>query len=455
MTRSFLAFFISVLLASSCDKQDDPDTVGTGTDDDTLSTVAYEESRDVILNPERGFMHTWAVQSGGEPVSTAQLQALKSEDVSIILRIYYLKDFKNSALSENQLTLIKTDFERFRQAGIKCVLRFAYTDSMSDPDAPLDVVENHIDQLSPIVSENADIIAFVQAGFIGAWGEWHSSSNDLTTLTNKKIILEKLLSAFPPNVKIQVRTPGYKKEIFGESQPMDATTGYGNSNIARVGFHNDCFMASIDDYGTYQDVAADKQYISQEALYVPTGGETCPPSGIPIASCTTAENEMELLKWTYLNLDYYGPVLNEWRLNSCFENFQKRLGYRIVMEESVVPKALVGPSFDFKIKLGNVGFAPVYINKNTFLVLKSTTGTETKIALDLDVRKIAPGSTYEYATSVNVVSLASGEYSLFLDIQDEQPTLADRTDYKVRLANNSTWESTTGYNNLMQTIKIE
>ena len=78
-----------------------------------------------------------------------------------------------------------------------------------------------------------------------------------------------MLEVLPKEIKIQVRTPLYKQEAFDYSTPMNETIGYGTTDIARVGFHNDCFLASADDYGTYQNISVEKDYISKEALFVP------------------------------------------------------------------------------------------------------------------------------------------------------------------------------------------
>ncbi|MGC1633472.1 MAG: DUF4874 domain-containing protein, partial [Gelidibacter sp.] len=249
--------------------------------DDSVVEIAYKASTSVISNPERGFMHQWSVASEGAPLNLVTLESLKNENVTIILRLYNLASFKNSDLSEVQLNLIKTDFERLRTAGVKCVLRFAYNENQDETDAPLSIIERHLDQLKPIFTDNADVIAFVQAGFIGAWGEWYYTTNNLTTPENKKAVVKKLLEVLPKEIKIQLRTPLYKQQAFNYSTPIDASVGYGTADIARVGFHNDCFLASTDDYGTYQNVTIEKSYVSKEAFFVPTGGETCPPVDVP------------------------------------------------------------------------------------------------------------------------------------------------------------------------------
>lgn len=426
-----------------------------GGSDDTINDITYQASSEVISNPERGFMHTWSVDSEGTPLSEVTLNSLKNENVTIILRLYYLDAFKDSDLSTTQLDLIKTDFERLRNTGVKCVLRFAYNSDQNDTDAPLSIIESHLDQLKPIFADNADVIAFVQAGFIGSWGEWHTTTNNLTTLANKKAVMDKLLEAFPDELKIQLRTPRYKQEIFDYSTAIDASVGYGTTDIARVGFHNDCFLASVDDYGTYSNVSEEKNYISKEALFVPTGGETCPPSGIPTASCATADTEMALLKWTYLNLDWYGPVINVWKSNSCFTDFQKELGYRLVLKSAALEReATANGSFELNTVIDNIGYAPVYNAKNAFLVFKASDGTLYKKALNFDVRKVVSAVDYELKESVSLSGIPAGQYELLLKIEDIHSTISDRSEYSIQLANKDTWVSNDGLNKLLHTLTI-
>lgn len=446
--------FACIFFNSSCQGESDPIEE---TPDKSLISITYNQSKEIFSNPERGFMHTWTVFSEGNALKETTLTYLKQENVSIILRLYYLEKFKETELSDTQLNLIKTDFERLRNSGIKCVLRFAYTDSMDEPDAPLSIVEKHLDQLKPIFTENADVIAFVQAGFIGAWGEWHASSNGLTSLANKKAVLNKLLEVFPKEVKIQLRTPKAKQEIFDYTTAMGPDTGYGESNKARVGFHNDCFMASATDYGTYENPTEEKQFISQEAFFVPTGGETCPPTDVPLASCNTAETEMTLLKWTYLNLDYYGPVLQEWRNGNCFEDFERKLGYRLSLKlANLKPEASVNGNYNLSTTINNLGFAPVYNSKNSYLVFRSTSNGEVfKKKLGFDVRKVVPKASYELNESINLSGIPAGKYELLLKIEDSSSKLIDRPEYCIRLANTDVWEATTGLNKLSHNITIK
>lgn len=453
MKHLLILFCLFLNVASSCQSDGGSDKEETAGQE----KVTYTASNEVFTNPERGFMHTWQVNSEGAAITAASLNNLKKENVSLILRLYYLEKFKTTALSQTQLDLIKTDFSRLRDAGLKCVLRFAYTDAQDGSDASVAVISGHLDQLKPILEENKDVIAFVQAGFVGAWGEWYYTTNQLTTPANKKLILDKLLESFPKEIKIQVRTPKIKQDFVATTTAMDATVGYGTTNTARLGFHNDCFMASVDDYGTYQNVTTEKTYVSNEALFVPTGGETCPPTNVPVASCSIAEKEMTLLKWTYLNLDYYGPVLQEWRNNNCFTDFERKLGYRLALATSSIKKEVtLNGTLEFNALINNSGFAPVYNTKNAFLIFRSTAnGTVYKKKLNFDVRKVAPRVSYDLKESVSLSDIPAGSYELLLKIEDSSSKLSDRPDYSIRLANTGVWEAATGFNKLSQTVIIK
>jgi len=446
---AFLAICIVASLAFSCKKS------GNENNEIVVSTILYEQTTEIFPNPERGFIHHFEVTSEGNGLNAMELSSLKAENVSMILRLYYLEKFKDQPLSETELQLIRTDMTALRDAGIKCVLRFAYTDDMAVTDAPLSIIKQHLDQLKPVFEENKDVIAFVQAGFIGAWGEWHSSGNGLATVENEREVLYKLLSVLPAEIMVQVRTPGAKKQITGTAAPIYESIAYTGENRARIGHHNDCFLAGGTDYGTYENITADKNYISEEALYVPTGGETCPPTG-NFPGCSTAETEMRLLKWTYLNLDWYQPVLDAWRTSGCFENIQRDLGYRLELVSAKLPKE-VSSNGDLlpEIKITNKGYAPLYNYKTTSLVLKNMTSGELyHFSIPVDMRACKPGKELTINSSVKLNGVPVGDYKLYLKLADKSETLKNRKEFSVRLANKNVWEEQTGMNDLLHQLKV-
>ncbi|CAF1108593.1 unnamed protein product [Brachionus calyciflorus] len=78
---------------------------------------------------------------------------------------------------------------------------------------------------------------------------------------------------------LQIRTPFYKRNLFSNPNAITSSEAYITSNPrSRVGHHNDCFLASSDDYGTYEDISVEYPFLSSETLYLPMGGETCNPN---------------------------------------------------------------------------------------------------------------------------------------------------------------------------------
>ena len=75
---------------------------------------------------------------------------------------------------------------------------------MDEPDAPLSVILQHLDQLKPILQENKDVIAVLQAGFIGSWGEWYYTTNNLNNDAARKTIIDKILEVLPAERTVQV-----------------------------------------------------------------------------------------------------------------------------------------------------------------------------------------------------------------------------------------------------------
>ncbi|MDR3250135.1 MAG: DUF4874 domain-containing protein, partial [Tannerella sp.] len=182
-------------------------------------TVGYKSLDDKFPNPERGFYKysDCNLGTGSGMLAEKTLRTYRENNISLLFRYFYLKNFRNAPLSVKALDDFDKDMATLRKSGMKCVLRFAYSDSAGEPDAPLGTVLQHLDQLKPYLEKNADVIAVMQAGFIGAWGEWYYSSNGLNTSGARRQTLNKILETLPANRMVQVRTPAYKKEFFQRS----------------------------------------------------------------------------------------------------------------------------------------------------------------------------------------------------------------------------------------------
>lgn len=430
------------------------------------STVTYTASNDVIANPERGlYQHEGTHSDDYDFLNQSSLANYRNnQKITLILRLFYLDDFKNSPISSTYLQNMQNDFNKIRAAGIKCIVRFAYSDSYSSgvqQDASKAQVLAHIQQLKPILTANADIIAVVQAGFIGTWGEWYYTSNfgqNPTTndFNNRREVLEALLNALPTSRMVQIRTPKLKRTLFNHNNALTAGEAFANTSLARTGHHNDCFLASSSDEGTYSNVSTDYPYLEQETKYVPMGGESCAVNE-PRSKCPTALLEMAKFHWSYVNIDYHPGVLSSWTNDGCMQEIEKRLGYRFELRTGIFPQAAaIGGTMPITLKIQNVGFAAPYNPRTAYIILRNTvSNAEYKLPLASNCRLWTAGELTTITETLNLpANIPAGSYKLFLSLPDADSGLASRPEYAIRMANNNVWESNTGYNNLNHTITV-
>ncbi len=424
------------------------------------ATIEYQSITDLFPNPERGFYKysDCNLGTGSGSLSESTLKAYRGNNISLIFRYFYLKNFRNERISDKALADFDSDMAIIRKSGMKCVLRFAYSSAMDEPDAPLSTILLHLDQLKPYLEKNADVIAVMQAGFIGSWGEWYYTTNNLYNSGARYTVINKMLESLPKSRMIQLRTPAYKKEYFQRTTPLKEEDAFTGQDMARVGHHNDCFLASATDYGTYQNVEIDKDYLNKDCLYVPIGGETCPPDGIPAADGLKAYNEMRRLRFSFLNEDYYRNVNNLWIESGFMDKIIRELGYRFeLVSGEYTTDVSPGGVFSARIIIKNVGFASLYNERPVELILKNAlTGDIYKARLEIEPRLWKPNTENEIAVEAGIpASIPAGEYNLYLNLPDKAETLHDNPYYSVRFANKDVWEASTGYNNLWVTIEVE
>ena len=417
------------------------------------SQINYTASDAHIFNPERGF--TSQVSSG---ITLSLINTLKSQNISVIQRIYTIPQYRNSVLPESFLNQVEQDLQTARQGGMKLVMRFSYTDQQNGEDAPLDTILTHINQLQPVFERNYDVIAYLEAGFIGAWGEWYYSSNGLNNTNDRRTVLFALLDALPTERCVVVRTPDYKRKIFEDSNPLTAQEAFSGTKKARTGAHNDCFLASATDYGTYldNDIEGDKDYLNRDNRYVPQGGETCSPSDY--SGCSNALTDLARMHWSVLNKDYNTDVLNQWVSEGCMEEIKRRLGYRFRLLDAVLADSVrPGGILPIRFRIVNEGFANPYNPRNLeFVIRNKKTGRRYRVITHEDPRFWQAGDTVEVQLETGIPSsIDEGSYALLMHLADPIKALHDIPEYAIRLANENVWEDSSGYNSMLHEVTID
>ena len=451
-----------ITVAVACEKDPDKELFAD------LTRVSYQVSDEIIPNPERGFYSpTEVYHASNRTLSQAALESARRLGNTLFLLEYHLMDYVNSDIADEYLDMIRRDFGALRQFGGKCVLRFAYSNGNSEDDKPWDATEEqvlrHIAQLKPLLQENYDVILVVQAGFIGSWGEWYYTDNFNSVLKTdedylpRKHVVDALLDAVPDCRQVALRTPSFKMKMYGYAlaDTITRATAHQPTTKARLAAHNDCYLASSNDTGTYNGTA-DRSYWQAESPYIIMGGETCGKS--IYCHCGPQEGDekahgvlvdMALYHFTYLNISFHQGVISRWKTEGCFEEIQKRLGYRYSLTAAgFTSKPAAGNPFRAVLKIQNSGFASAQNPRDAELILTDNSGSVLATwPIESDPRYWMPGTTVVDQT-VNLPSGISGEVTLWLNLPDPCTTLRDNPRFSIRLANNGTWDENTGYNKL-------
>ncbi len=487
-----------------------------------VEQITFVKSDEDIANPGRGFYQHFETTT--QPYISLNINNItpngsnyQASDSSytakstLILRAIILDDFVNTAiLPDDLLNNIQADFDVAKEAGVKMIIRFYYHQNITVPygDPEKEIILAHIEQLTPILTNNAEVILAVQQGFIGAFGEqfftenFSPAGNVFASYTDqnwldRNEVLRALLDGTANSTMIQVRTPQAKQKfIYGiNAQIIDGAAGTENSlteadafssdDIARIGFHNDCFLTDETDTGTFIDYGTSgrasanngnavellKNYHKNDSQYVVIGGETCadesftsPPISFDNDCNDGVVNTMDEFNYSYLNADFNNTVNNDWTEgdDACIESIKNRLGYRLALTEAnIVTSAKAGNSIPLLLTFDNDGFTSVLTEMELRLILKNVeSGLETTIVLDRtrnDIRTWQPGTININENIKLPDDLPIGDYSLFLHIADiaNNGVISARPEYSIQLANNAIWNELTGYNSLEHTISVE
>lgn len=430
-------------------------------------TTEYEISYDENLsNPERGFYAASSpfTNEPAPPLQLSELQEVKSLNMTLLRRYYLLSEFRNQPISQSFLQMLDYDFEMAREAGIKLIPRFGYNWIGGGPDATKDRILSHLEQLQPILEANYDVISYLEAGFIGNWGEWHTSSNGLDkNPEDRREILFKLLSVLPSQRMVTLRYAHHKRDAFNNENPLTPEQAFNETYRARTGAQNQCFLADIDDWGTYNSIDMDeidkqKRFLNLDNRYVVQGGEVCHSSKYD--DCPNALNELSRMHWSTLNSDVFDgkEVLHGWESQGCMDEIKGRLGYRFRLLKSEIPETVnPGGTFSMNFTIINDGWASPYNPRGLEVILRNQiTGDEYYLSVTEDPRMWMPGNT----KTINVVggipvTISPGKYEVLLNLPDPTSKLYNRPEYSIRLANLNVWESTTGYNSLLASVSID
>jgi hypothetical protein len=342
---------------------------------------------------------------------------------------------------------------------------------------------DHIDAVAKMLGDFKDVVAFIEAGYLGQWGEWNTfnfpgTSPILDDVCDRDKVVDRILLKYG-EVGLQQHV-GLRRPVFAK-QVIDRNAD------ARVGIYNDCFMSNELDYGTYSNYdddcnvpdldhcdhpdpvncnpsnfpAADdaKAWARTFTANATFGGETCPvdENDDDVSdgterwwSCDNmigANSEPGSLHMSYLHGGYANEAVPAWNGDNpegekCYDEIRRKLGYRFeVTRVEYTPKVIWGHKFSVSIVIKNTGWSKLHKPREAKLVLRD--GVEPSLVFtDTSgagaVETWAPGDTITLSFSGR--SPRAGKFSVRLWIPDPYDPNSDDPDapglipYSVKLA---------------------
>lgn len=388
---------------------------------------------------------------------------------------------RHQPLDEAWLASLSSGFDIVREVGGKVIVRFFYSSPAvldtgfeqevlqgKEPDAPLATVLGHIRQLGPILARHQDVIGWFEAGFIGAWGEWHTSSNGLDSPGARAEVRDALLAHFPEGRQILFRDPADLQRWFPDGRTghvqrngMPAIPGRSTdrNSADRIGLHNDCFLSTLTDGNTYPRPGL-RDFAKLWNRGTAFGGETClaPPWRM---RCDDILSEGSDYSLTYLN----GAGGNRefevhWRQQGCLGQVRASIGPRIELVRLEHPLQVTqGAELPLAVTVDNGGWSRVPNRRELYLMLLQEDGKVShRLDLDIDSTAWLPrnwrGNQAPAAMTVRLdlpVAVAPGRYRVALASPDPSPRLAADPRFALRFANQDLavtgqrWDDTGGW----------
>ena len=234
----------------------------------TAATHSFVGTGEMRSNPERGFrdeLHGACTQewssTRGEGIPDSDMQVMTQLNMTIDQVYCYLPN--TTELTANDTRAIVNTAAQLRKVGAKALWRFAYDRTAGEKMYTADMIVGHMDQLKAVFNANIDVIYVLQAGWIGSWGEWHSSITGLEANKTaiQQIVGHELFSFLPPDKKLNIRVANEKAQMVLNVNPepgdrlgmgiVTAANQHDNTAVSRIGFDNDAIMTDEWDCGTF------------------------------------------------------------------------------------------------------------------------------------------------------------------------------------------------------------
>lgn len=450
------------------------------------SGISYTESVGTINNPGAGYTQTiWAVcKPGNTPVY--------SPTGNIVLFFIDIGAF-SSGMNEEKVDYDldsaffnswRTTFENARNNGCMIALRLRYDAEGADNPEPATFEQtlNHVRQLrdSGLLEEYKDILAFVESGLVGKWGEQHGGK--YTSVDYKAQVLDTMLECVPSPVPVTVRTPDIFAKWAGiERNELADYKAEPGSDAARVGLYDDGYMGSDSDLGTYANRTIETAWLGNQTINSYFGGEFSGNLDWAQKYDTylpeNAITEMYNTHLSYINANIYQlyknytfskendisqplyqPFDSSVNLEKTFDHsayygqtvFQfvrDHIGYRFVLRKSELSKNVEqGDRLDMHFKVENTGFANPIPDVKAELLLERD-GNFMRTGIDINPNQWRSCTVADETVSAKLPdSLPAGRWNAYIKLTMGENSIYQTSLRSVRFANDGVWHAALGAN---------
>lgn len=403
----------------------------------------------LLQNPDRGFRlelsayispegELWKSKGeGGDALiqSALSIDYYMEEQPQLAQAYVYLSEYREKDLDQKAFDAIQKYFDFLASKNLRILPRFAYHSSDNSQESPsAKQILRHIEQLKPLLKEYEDLIYVFQAGFIGAWGEWHTTP---LTQSDYKNILKAVVDAVPAGLQVQIRQGRYKN-LLDEDDPRRA----------RIAFHDDYLVGyPLAGYSTADPASPTIQkMVAKDCLSTINDGEmpwgddhmvvtTVDPFGLAkyllqyrIGSLSVVHHYKEngfsyaMDDWQYVdatpeNLETNGlQYTNAWFKDetgadiprSMFQYVRDYTGYYI--DTARVSAKISGRKIAVTLSLLNHGTMAPYTMNSPELLIIDKNGTVISTAAVCESRELQPGKTVTKTVTLTLPSEPCGAY---------------------------------------------
>ncbi len=359
------------------------------------------------------------------------------------------------SLSSDLVRGIDAGLSAYEGSGMRLLVRFVYNFGPAGAlDAPMDVILAHVDQLMPVLLRHRDVIFALEAGFIGTWGEWHTSTSGNASPAEEDRLLDALTGWVQGAFPILLRYPADLLRYTGTAVP---TPG--------LGLHDDFWASDAHDGGTWiprdgfgtSQLQAYAEAVARSTMFVAEFGALSPSQ----QTCAALDAYARRIPIQSLSLGIYPPeIATAIAAQGCLLDFLNRVGTRLEIDRVTLDgPAMAGATLTGTLSLRNGGYGRVIRARPATLVIHrgATVWGEVPLPLaTLDLRTLAPMAATATIVPFSVTlpeAMPGGAVSLAIAFPDPAATLRGDPDYALPL--NSTdgagaglFDRSTGWNHL-------